>query len=512
MKWLRLALAATVCGIGGAAQTVMTGPPIAAAAEAAKPAFWVEDVAQGLNMPWSMVWLPNGTLLIVEKYGGIRIYRNGKLEAEPIKGAPAAFQSGQNGLLDLVLDPDFKTNQRVFLSFTEGTGAANRGAVFRARLVGDSLVDGKVIYRTVPDMHNFPYPIAGRILFLPDKTFLLTSSDDHQHRHLAQLVDNDIAKIIRLDRDGNPPKNNPHFAAANARPEIYAYGVRAPMDLLRDPRNGVIWEVENGPRGGDEMNILKPGGNYGWPIVGYGTEYSGEPYTDKQEAPGIESPVVQWTPSIAPSSFTLYLGNRYPQWKGDFFVGALIQQHLRRVRIVGGKSVEQEVLLKDLKERIRDVRTGPDGYLYVLTDNPNGRLFRLMPGAPAPADEARVAKALATPGPNLMAGFLKPLTPDLANGQKMFGQRCQACHAVDHTSTGRIGPTLAGVVGRKAGTVPGFAYSAAMKKADVAWTPTYIDEYLSAPLDYIPGNAMASPPVLDRQVRTDIIAYLAANK
>lgn len=503
--WASAGLLALAAGLGTAGARSLT--PAAAAQEAPAASFWVEQLAEGLNMPWSMAWLPNGDLLIVEKYGGLRRFRDGRLEPEPLKGVPAAFQSGQNGLLDIAVDPDFKTNQRIFLTFTEGSAESNRGAVFRARHTPEGLVDGKVIFRTRPDSHVFPYPLAGRMLFLPDKTFLLTSTDDHGRRHLSQQLDNHIAKILRLDRDGRAPKDNPKYADKSALPEIYAYGVRAPLGLTRDPRTGAIWEIENGPRGGDELNLLKPGGNYGWPITTYGTEYSGQPITDKREAPGIVSPSVYWVPSIAPSSVAFYAGDRYPGWKGNFFVGALIGQHLRRVRLEGGKPVEQEVLLADLKERIRDVRAGPDGHLYLLTDNPNGRLLRLRPGAPSPADEPRIARKLTTPGPNLMAGMPGRLKTDAAHGEQLFNQRCQACHSVKEES-GRVGPHLAKLIGRKAGSLEGYAYSPAMRRSGLPWTAQYLDYFLSAPGDYVPGTTMATPPVADRQERADIIAYL----
>lgn len=475
--------------------------------EPATADYWVEEMASGLNAPWSMAWLPGGDLLIVEKHGGLRLFHDGVLEPAPIQGVPAAFQSGQSGLLDIALDPDFKRNQRVFLTFTEGTEVANHGAVYRARYVDGALVDGRVIFRTSPDSHVFPYPIAGRMLFLPDKTFLLTSTDDHGRRHLAQQLDNHIAKILRLDRDGRPAAGNPRFDQRGALPEIYAFGVRAPLGLARDPRSGVIWEVENGPRGGDELNVLKAGANYGWPLVTYGTEYTGEVITDRRNAPGIEAPTVWWVPSIAPSSVTVYTARRFPQWRGDIFVGSLIGQHLRRIRVRDGRPVEQEVMLADLKERIRDVRTGPDGYLYLLTDHPNGRLLRLRPGAP-PAG-ARVAQRLMGPGPNLMAGMPARLTPDAARGGRLFSQQCQSCHSLDAATGGGIGPSLAGVVGRTAGRAPGFAYSTAMRDSGLTWSAQYLDAFIAAPSDYVPGTAMMAPPVRDRQDRTDIVAHLA---
>lgn len=509
MKRIQVALTAVVLiGAGVVGSQAFVRPAVAV--EAPTAGYWVEQLAEGLNAPWSMAWLPNGDLLIVEKHGDLRLFRDGELQTEPVRGAPAAFQSGQSGLLDIALDPDFETNQRIFLTFSEGTAKANRGAVYRARYVDGALVDGQVIFRTTPDSHVFPYPISGRMLFLPDKTFLLTSTDDHGRRHLAQQLDNHIAKILRLDRDGKAPKDNPKFDDPAALPEIYAYGVRAPLGLARDPRTGAVWEIENGPRGGDELNLLKPGANYGWPITTYGTEYSGEPITDLREAPGIESPTVYWTPSIAPSSVAVYTGERYPQWTGDLFVGALIGQHLRRIRLKDGEPVEQEVLLKDLKERIRDVRTGPDGYLYLLTDHPNGRLLRLRPGAPSPSEAVREAEALAGPGPNLMAGMPPRLKADPVRGEQLFAQRCRGCHAVDADAPAQVGPHMEGVVGRQAGTAPGFAYSEAMRRSELTWTPHYLDHFLASPPDYVPGTSMLSPPVLERQDRADIIAYLAA--
>jgi glucose/arabinose dehydrogenase/cytochrome c2 len=471
--------------------------------------FWVEQLADGLNFPWSMAWLPNGDLLIVEKFGGIRTFHDGKLKPEPLKGVPEAYKVAQNGLLDIALDPDFAKDQRIFLTFTEGTARANRGALFRARLTGDALVDGKVIFRTKPDNVIFPLPLSGRLLFLPDKTLLLSSTDDHARRHLVRLMDNHLAKILRLDRDGVAPPDNPFVGKPGVLAEIYAIGTRAPLGLVRDPRNGSVWEVENGPKGGDELNLLKAGGDYGWPITTYGTEYTGESITELREAPGIESPITYWVPSIAPSSLALSYSNKYPQWQGDFFVGALIAKHLRRVRVRDGKTVEQEVLLKDLNERIRDVRQGPDGLLYVLTDHANGRLLRLQPGKLDPANAAREAKAPEKPQSFLMGDVSRrPKTFDLANGKQLFEQRCMGCHSLAPGAAGGAGPALTGVFGRKAGSTGGYAFSKAMHDSAIVWTENTLDYFLASPQDYITGTSMTAPPLTEDAQRWNLIAYL----
>jgi glucose/arabinose dehydrogenase/cytochrome c2 len=474
--------------------------------------FWVEQLAEGLNFPWSMAWLPNGEMLIVEKLGGIRVFRDGKLDPNALKGAPDAYKVAQNGLLDIAIDPDFARNQRIFLMFTEGSARANHGALFRARYTGDALVDGKVIFRTRPDSAIFPLPLAGRILFLPDKTMLLTSTDDHARRHLVRLLDNHLGKILRLDRDGAAPADNPLIGKPNTLPEIYAYGTRAPLGLARDSRNGSIWEVENGPRGGDELNLLKRGADYGWPIVTHGTWYDGTVISEKTEAPGIEPPAVYWVPSIAPSSVAISLSDNYPAWKGDLFVGALMAKHLRRVRIRNGQAVEQEELLKHLNERVRDVRQGPDGLLYVLTDNSNGRLLRLQPGKPSPTQAAREAKPPAQPQKILMGDISRPpREPNLAQGKQVYEQRCLSCHTLAGNAAGGIGPNLFGLFGRKAGSSSGHAYSKAMRDSGVTWTEQTMDYFLAAPQDYVPGTTMAAEPVVDDAQRWNLIAYLKSS-
>lgn len=346
----------------------------------AAASYKIETVAQGLNHPWASQFLPNGDVLITEKLGGLRIVRAGKLEAAPIPGLPKVYQETDCGLLDIALDPDFAANSRIFIALSEGDAAANHMAIFRARFDGKALTGGRIIFRTKPKKAKGSH-CGARIAFLADKTFLVTIGDGYDYRDQAQSLGSDLGKTLRLNRDGQVPASNPFVGRSAARSEIYTYGHRNAQGLLRDPRNGDVWLHEHGPKGGDEINLLKRGANYGWPKTTHGIDYSGAVISELKEAPGIVSPVVVWAPSIAPSGFALYLGDKFPAWHGDFFVGALAEKSVRRVRISNGKPVTQEVLLRELDARIRDVREGPDGYLYVLTDEENGRLLRLTPTA-----------------------------------------------------------------------------------------------------------------------------------
>ncbi|HUF35731.1 MAG TPA: PQQ-dependent sugar dehydrogenase [Gemmatimonadales bacterium] len=338
----------------------------------------VDTLATGLAAPWSLAFLPDGGILIAEKYGGVRLYRDGALAAWPLEGAPEVFRLEDSGLLEIAIDPRFDRNRLVYLSFSEGNADANHTALFRARLEGDRLTDGRVIFRAAPDKQGPGHPGA-RIAFLPDETLLLAVGDGFDYREQAQALASGLGKLMRLDREGKPPADNPFVGRAGAMPEIYSYGHRNPQGLLVDPRDGTIWSHEHGPRGGDEINRVRPGLNYGWPRTTHGVDYSGEIISREQTAAGIEPPVLVWVPSIAPSGFALYLGDAFPEWAGDFFVGGLAERSLRRVRIRGGEVVLQEVLLRELRARIRDVRVGPDGLLYLLTDDERGLLLRLRP-------------------------------------------------------------------------------------------------------------------------------------
>lgn len=360
----------------GEVQDVEAAPPAAAAA-----AYATETLASGLNFPWSMAFAPDGDILIVEKAGGLRLFRDGALRPEPLAGLPAdVMANADSGLHDIALDPDFASNRQVFIAYAGGDDAANRLSIWRARLVDDRLIDGEVIFRATPDKAGPSHP-GGRILFLPDKTFLTSVGDGYDYRAAAQDLGSDLGKIIRLDRDGNPPADNPFVGRAGARPEIWTYGHRNPQGLALDAETGTVFEHEHGPRGGDEVNRLAAGAGYGWPATTNGIDYDGTLVSERAHAPGVVSPLIVWAPSIAPSGLAVYRGAAFPDWSGQLLVGGLASRSLIRASLDNeGRTIrEQERLLADFGARIRDVRVGPDGHVYILTDDADGRLLRLKP-------------------------------------------------------------------------------------------------------------------------------------
>ncbi|MEM8744046.1 MAG: PQQ-dependent sugar dehydrogenase [Pseudomonadota bacterium] len=339
--------------------------------------FKTVTVAKGLEHPWGMAFLPDGRMLVTERPGRLRIVSPDGKVSQPVSGLPKIAAVGQGGLLDVVLHPDFKNNNLVYFSFAE-PGASGQGtAVARGRLDGNTLKDVKTIFSQKPKLSGGLH-FGSRLVFAPDGT-LYISMGDRGRMQRAQNNRNHQGTIARINDDGSIPKDNPFVNTADALPEIYTYGNRNVQGMALNPQTGIVWAQEHGPRGGDEVNILKSGANYGWPTITYGINYDGSTITNDKAKPGMEQPVLHWTPSIAPSGMAFYDGDKFPEWKGDLFVGALKDRHLRRVKLDGDKEAGQEILLEDLGERIRDVRTGPDGYLYVLTDAPDGQIIRLEP-------------------------------------------------------------------------------------------------------------------------------------
>ena len=337
-------------------------------------------VADALEFPWSVAFLPDDAGFLVTERDGrlLHISQDGKTRHE-ISGLPAhLFAKGQGGLFDITLAPDYAESKQVYFAFAGGTADANNTELAMATLdiAAHALRDVKVIFKAEPKTKG-AHHYGGRILFTKDGHILLTLGDRYTQRDRAQTTDSHLGKIVRLMPDGSAPKDNPFVGTAGAKAEVYTMGNRNMQGIAIYPANGDIWFHEHGPRGGDEVNILKAGANYGWPVVTYGHEYSGLPITDLRHKDGMEDAIVQWTPSIAPSGMAFYTGDQLPQWKGDLFVGALAGQHLRRLDIEGGRIIKQERLLTDLESRIRDVRNGPDGYLYILTDGPEGQLIKL---------------------------------------------------------------------------------------------------------------------------------------
>jgi glucose/arabinose dehydrogenase len=337
----------------------------------------VETVARGLEHPWALAFLPDGKMLVTERPGRMRIVtRDGQVSA-PLAGVPKPRTGGQAGLLDLVLDKDFADNRTLYFCFTSDSGG--NASVARARLdeAALRLETVKVIF-----VQQGPGGAANhgcRIAQAPDGNLFVTLGDHFGPRDEAQNLATDNGKLIHIAPDGSIPPDNPFVGRAKARPAIWSYGHRNAQGLAFNPASGELWEIEHGPRGGDEVNIIGKGKNYGWPVIGYGIDYSGAKIHESTAKPGMEQPIKYWVPSIAPSGMAFYTGTLFPKWRGSLFTGALAGQMLVRLSLDGDKVTGEERLLQNLNERIRDVRQGPDGALWLLTDASAGRILRVAP-------------------------------------------------------------------------------------------------------------------------------------
>jgi aldose sugar dehydrogenase len=341
-------------------------------------AFAVDTVVSGLSSPWALAFLPDGRILVTEKPGRLRIVgTDGRLSA-PLAGVPAVYARGQGGLLDVAIDPGFATNRLVYLSYAEpGEGGAGT-AVARGQLAAAGLENVQVIYRQRPKLEGGGH-YGSRIVFAPDGKLFVTQGDRMNYREKAQNLDEGQGKLVRINPDGSIPSDNPFVNRSGALREIYSYGHRNQQAAAIDPATGRLWTVEHGARGGDELNQPQPGRNYGWPVITYGTDYSGARIGDGASKEGMEQPVYYWDPVIAPSGATFYTGDRFPAWRGSLFVGSLSPGGLVRLELRDGRVAREERYLGELRKRIRDVQQGPDGNLYVVTDEGNGLLLRLRP-------------------------------------------------------------------------------------------------------------------------------------
>lgn len=343
----------------------------------------VQTVAQKLVHPWGLAFLPDGRMLVTERPGRLRLVTPQGQVSKPLQGVPEVWASGQGGLLDVAADKDVASNHTIYLCYAERDGNGGRTAVARASLdAGQAprLSDVKVIF------HQQGPPSSGnhygcRIAQGTDGNLFVTLGEHYAHRDQAQSLSNHLGKIVRIAPDGSVPDGNPFAGRDGAEPELWSLGHRNPQGLAFNPADGKLWEVEHGPRGGDEVNIIRKGENYGWPVIGYGIDYNGAKIHEATAKPGMQQPAKYWVPSISPSGMAFYTGKLFPTWTGSLFVGALSGQMLVRLSLDGDKITGEERLLQTLDERIRDVRQGPDGALWLLTDSDTGRLLRVVPAA-----------------------------------------------------------------------------------------------------------------------------------
>ncbi|KJS07222.1 MAG: glucose dehydrogenase [Gammaproteobacteria bacterium BRH_c0] len=341
----------------------------------------VETLVEGLHSPYSLAFLPDGDMLVTEKSGTLRLIRNGTLVEQPVAQLPDVYSSGQGALTDVVPHPRFAQNRLVYLAYSGGTAKANSTRVVKARFVDDQLRDIEEIFRARPDKDTGAH-FGARLVFLKDETLLITVGDGAQYREKAQDLSSMLGSIIRIGDDGSVPQDNPFVAREGAHPEIWSYGHRNPQGLIHDPLTDRVYATEHGPRGGDELNLIEAGNNYGWPLATYGVDYTGAAITPYQQYPGTVQPLTHWTPSLAPSGLAQCRSCLWPQWEGDIFAGMLMGAQVQRVRLLEGGEVEREGLFEEVGERIRDVRFGPDGALYLVTDNVDGRVLKVVPASP----------------------------------------------------------------------------------------------------------------------------------
>lgn len=360
--------------------------PLAPSADAPEATGWrAVTLVSGLENPWSIAWLPDGSALVTERPGRLRLVRNGRLDPRPIAGLPPILAQGQGGLLDLALHPRFAENRLVYFTFSEGSSDANRTALARGRL-GEGRLDAvKVIFRN-PDIKSGLQHFGSRLLWLPDGSLLMSVGDGGnppisiRGEHIRQQAQNPGAvfgKILRLRDDGRPFPGNPVATRPGTRPEVWTLGHRNIQGLARDPGSGRVWATEHASQGGDELNLILGGANYGWPAVSYSLEYWGPRVAEETTRPGMADPRLVWTPSIAPSGLVYYTGAAFPAWRGDLLAGSLKFGQVRRIDLEGEQTIGEEKL--SIGARVRDVRQGPDGFPYVLTDERDGQLLRIVP-------------------------------------------------------------------------------------------------------------------------------------
>lgn len=387
--WVCVAMAGTAWAQAPADEKAAPPALLTPSGEAAPAQGWkATDVVTGLRHPWGIAWLPDGSMLITEREGRVRrASAAGVLDATPLAGVPAVAAVGQGGLMDVALHPKFAENSLVYFTYSAGSRNANRTTLARARLDGNELKDWRVLFQVSREKAGGQH-FGSRILWLGDGTLLLSIGDGGNPpvrldgsniRNLAQSKGAHFGKVLRLTDEGAPARDNPFVGEEGALPEVWSYGHRNIQGMALDPASGRVWANEHGARGGDELNLIEKGANYGWPVVTYSREYAGPEITTERSRAGIHDPKIVWTPAQAPSGLAFYTGDKFPAWKGNLFSGGLVTGEVRRI-VLGsdGVRVEREEVI-NIGSRVRDVRQGPDGLLYVLTDEGDGRLIRIEP-------------------------------------------------------------------------------------------------------------------------------------
>ena len=342
----------------------------------------VDTVASGLTMPWASALLPNGDMLVTERVGKLRLIQGGKLDPQEITGVPEVFYKGQGGLLDIALHPDYKTNGWIYISYSSAKangeevdeGGANT-ALIRAKLKDHALTDIQQLFKALPNVKGSPH-YGGRIVF-DGKGYVFLSLGERGQKENAQNLGRDQGKVVRLHEDGKIPTDNPFVKTEGARPEIWSYGHRNPQGMIMHPTTGVLWETEHGPQGGDELNIVEKGRNYGWPLITYGIDYDNSIISKDTARAGLEQPVIYWRPSIAPCGMTFVTSDKFKDWKGDLLVGSLKFMYLQHLVVKGNKVTSREIIF-DKIGRVRDVRQAWDGNIYVVLEN-SGKVVRISP-------------------------------------------------------------------------------------------------------------------------------------
>jgi aldose sugar dehydrogenase len=342
----------------------------------------VDTVARGLKMPWATAFLPNGDLLVTERGGKLRLVKDGVLDPQEIDGVPEVYYKGQGGLLDIQLHPDYKNNGWIYLSYSspkkegeEGDDGGANTALMRAKLKDHALVDIQHIFKAMPNVKANVH-FGGRIVF-DKKGYVFLSLGERGQKENSQNLSKDQGKVVRLHEDGKIPTDNPFVKTPGARPEIWTYGHRNPQGMTIHPSTGVIWEHEHGPQGGDELNIVVKGKNYGWPLITFGIDYDNSIISKDTARAGMEQPVIYWKPSIAPCGMTFVTSPKFKEWNGDLLVGSLKFQYLQHLTVKGNKVTAREIIFEKLG-RVRDVRQGPDGNIYVVLEN-SGKIVKISP-------------------------------------------------------------------------------------------------------------------------------------